>query len=239
MKLLGIANARILAWVELTELNPRGKVFYPELTQELVQRYNFQKFPQKIEEFDESKGIEFLMGKSGDIVIQKFSLWPNLLVVETRSSTTDSRAVVEEMLIWGKEKFGLAYRPEMIKWAYVSELIFETDFPLIRACSDPLFRLAEKTGKATSEIWKEDLSYVPIVIAAGHDPIKRNFTIAAFQINYLREHPYSENKYYSQAPLPTDVHIKFLEEFEADVLANISAEQIKSIPTVQAKLIQE
>lgn len=219
MKVLGIANARTLAWVELTELNPRGRVFYPDLTRELVERYYFQKFPQKIEEFDESKGIEFISGKSGDIVIQKFALWPSLVVLETRSSTTDSRAVLEGMLAWGKQKLGLTYHPEMVKWGYVSELIFQTDFPLIQASSDPFAKLAEKTGKAVSEIWAEDLTYKPMLFAAGHDATKRNFTIAAFQINYLRDHPHSENKYYSQAPLPTEMHIKFLEEFEADVLS--------------------
>jgi hypothetical protein len=30
---------------------------------------------------------------------------------------------------------------------------------------------------------------------------------------------HAKNKFYSEAPLPTDMHIKFLEEFEADALA--------------------
>ncbi len=224
MQLLGITLARTLGWIELTQLNPRGKIFYPELVREIVQRYNFQKFPQKVEQFDEQKGVEFLIGRIGDKVIDKFTIFNTLLTVETRSSTADSQTILADALEWGKAKFGLNY--EMIKWGYVSELIFQTDFPLIRSCSDPLSKLAVKTGKAVSEIWGENLSYEPALITAAHDPLKRKYVIAGFQINYLRDHPFSEYKYYSQSPLPTDMHIKLLEEFEADVVSQLSEAKV-------------
>jgi len=62
MELASIILARAMAWVEPTDLNPRGAVFYPDLTKALVARYNFQKFPQKLEDFDESKGVAFGLG---------------------------------------------------------------------------------------------------------------------------------------------------------------------------------
>ena len=81
---------------------------------QIVDRYKFQKFPQSADQLDESKGIEFLEGKIGDRVIQKFVIWNTLLVVETRSNTADSKRILEEMLAWGPQKFGLNYRPGMI-----------------------------------------------------------------------------------------------------------------------------
>jgi hypothetical protein len=45
----------------------------------------------------------------------------------------------------------------------------------------------------------------------------RSHGIAPFVITHRAESRYSENKYFSEAPLPTDMHIEFLEEFEAGV----------------------
>jgi len=42
-----ILLARTLGYVETFDLNPRGKVFFsPDVVQEIVQRYKFQKFPK-------------------------------------------------------------------------------------------------------------------------------------------------------------------------------------------------
>ncbi len=209
--------ARVLAYVESTDLNPRGKVFYPDIVQALVERYNFQKFPQTLEEFDESKGVEFHEGRAGNKVIQKFVIWNTLLVLETRSSTEDSKQILEEMLSWGAEKFGLNYSPGMIKhFAYISDLSFYSDLPLLE--NNPLLaRLAAKTSQSLSEIWEEPIHYEPVSVSVGHDPTARKYGIAPFTITRRAEAKFSENKYFSEAPLPTEVHLRLLEEYEAEV----------------------
>ena len=53
MKLSAVILARVLAYVESFDLNPRGKVYYPDIVRALAERYNFQKFPQALEEFNE------------------------------------------------------------------------------------------------------------------------------------------------------------------------------------------
>jgi hypothetical protein len=45
----------------------------------------------------------------------------------------------------------------------------------------------------------------------------RKYGIAPFSITRRAESRFSENKYFSEAPLPTDIHISLLEEFEAEV----------------------
>jgi hypothetical protein len=42
--------------------------------------------------------------------------------------------------------------------------------------------------------------------------------IAAFTIQRRGQTPFEENKYFSEAPLPTDIHINLLEQFEADTV---------------------
>ena len=170
-------------------------------------------------DFDEAKGIEFLEGKSGNKVIQKFVIWNTLLVLETRSSTADSKKILEEMLVWGTEKFALNYKPGMIKrFAYVSDLTFHSDAPLLNVGS-PVTKLAGRASEAVSEVWQEPIQYEPMILHIGHDPLTRKYGIANFTIQRRAESRFSENKYFSEAPLPTDVHLKLLEQYEKDILA--------------------
>jgi hypothetical protein len=217
LQLSAVVLARVLGYIESIDLNPRGAIFYPEFTQEFVQRYKFQKFPQKLEEFDETKGVEFHQGKIGDRIIQKFVIWNTILVVETRSNTTDSKQILEEMLVWATDRFGLNFKPGMIKrFAYVSDLTFRSDVPLFDA-NPAATRLAAETSKAVSEIWQEPIKYEPLGVAVGHDPLSRRYGIASFTISHRAESKFSDNKYFSEAPLPTDKHIALLEEFEAEI----------------------
>ena len=217
MQLSAVILARVLGYIETFDLSPRGTIFYPEVVPQIAERYRFQKFPTSIEEFDESKGIEFHEGKAGNKVIQKFTIFNTLLVVETRSSTDDSKQIMEEMLAWGADKLGLNYKPGMInRFAYVSDLSFYSDFPIL-GVSHAVTRLADKTSKALSEIWQEPIRYDPINVMVGHDPLSRKYGIAPFSISRRAEARFAENKYFSEAPLPTDMHLAMLEEFEADL----------------------
>ncbi len=229
MKLSAIILARAIGYIETFDLSPRGRVFLPEIVPEIVKEFTFQKFPKDTDDLDESKCIEFLEGKFGDIVIQKFVIWNTLLIVETRSNTEDSKRILQEMLAWGADKFGLNYDPGMLKqFAYVSDLTFYSDIPLL-SVSPALTNLAAKTSNAISEIWRESIQYEPINFVVGHDPMARKYTIAPFSITRRAEARFSENKYFSEAPLPTDVHLKFLEEFEKDVASTLKSASKASI----------
>jgi hypothetical protein len=217
VQLSAVVLARVLAYVESVDLNPRGKIFYPDFIEEVVQRYKFQKFPKAIEDLDESKGVEFHEGKIGSKTIQKFTIFNTLLVLETRSNTSESKQILEEILTWGAAKLDLAYTPDKIKhFAYVSDVSFYSDVPLLDA-SPALAKLAGQTSEALSEIWKEPIQYEPTNLVVGHDTTARKYGIAPFTITRRAEAKFAENKYFSEAPLPTDVHLAMLKEFETEI----------------------
>jgi hypothetical protein len=219
VELSAVLLARVIAYIESVDLMPKGSVFFPDIVKELVKRYKFEKFPKTIEEFDETKGIEFHLGKAGERTIQKFVIWNTILVLETRSNTKDSMEILEEMLEWGAEKFHLDYHPGKIKrFAYISGLTFYSEAPILET-SRPLTKLAESTSRIVSEIWQEEIAYHPMILTVGHDPQERKNGIAAFTIQRRAEAKFSENKYFSEAPLPTDVHQRLLEEYERDAIA--------------------
>jgi hypothetical protein len=216
LKISAIALARTLAYIETFDLDPKGRVYFPDLVSGVAERYRFAKFPTKPEDFNEANGIVFEDGKSGNKVIQKFTIFPSLLVVETRSNTTDSKLILEEMLVWGAAKFGLNYAPGTIRhYAYVSGVSFYGDATFL-SVSRALQALSEKISTAVTDIWQEPIQYESVGIALGHDALSRKYALAQFTLTRRAETPFTENKYYSEAPLPTDLHIKFLEEFERE-----------------------
>jgi hypothetical protein len=224
VRLASVVLARTLAYIEAFDLDPLGKVFLPDVVKGLIDRYKFQKFPTTIEEFDISKGIIFEKGKISGKVIQKFSIFDTLLVVETRSNTTESKEIIEEILTWAAAKFGINYVAGNInKNAYVSGLSFYSDVPVL-AASALLNTLAARASEALSEIWQETIHYETVGIALGHDGDARKYPIAQFTLTHRVATKFSDNKYYSEAPLPTDLHLALLEEYERGMRAATKGE---------------
>lgn len=216
MKSVTVLLARAVAFFDLSDLTPRGGLHFLDVGHELISRYGFQKSPQTLEDWKNDKGAEFLAGKAGTHVISKLLMWQTGITLETNTSTEVSKQILEEILGWGKEKLGITYSPDMLKhWAYISDLSFYSDVELLS--SPPVSRLAEKTSKAISDVLGEPLRYEPMVISIGHDPLARKYGRAPFSIQRRAESPFSDHKYFSEAPLPTDLHIRLLTEFESDV----------------------
>jgi hypothetical protein len=223
MRLGAITKARALAIIELDEMNLGGKVRFSDCIAPLIGKYRFDRYPQKQEDFDlGDKGVKFESGKAGDITIDSLVIYSGAIYVDTLASTERSQNVLIEMLQWARGELGLTYEDGMIrKWGYISDLIFFTDFPILASLSAPVRRLAEKTSSVTETLWG-GLKYQSMSISIGHDPTLRKNGIASLFIQHRINSSFAENKYFSEAPLPTDLHIKFLEEFEADVLESIS-----------------
>jgi len=216
MEQVTVLLARAIAWVEAIDLNPRGKVFYPALAQALVQRYGFQVFPQKIEEFDEGKGIKFGVGRDGDTVIEQVMIYTHAILLDTRVSTDESQRVLERALEWAAKELGLAYKgPSSIRsWQYSSQLTFRSSALSLTSLSPAVRTLSEGISKAVEDISGEKLPFEPITLTFGHDAMKRKHPYGNFSIQRRENIPFEENHYFSDAFLPTDTHIRLLEQFE-------------------------
>lgn len=214
MEILAVRTARTIVYVSGEELNPYGKAVYPKLTEAVVAKYAFMAYPKELSDYDEDKGVTFGAGRWGDIAIDRLTLFNNGLVVDTRSSTADSEAIIKEGLQWMAETFGLAFRPDMIeRKQYLSELVVRCVKPL-DALNPKLKPLAAKISKAVSKIANQTLPFETSNFTIGFDTLLTKLTFSPFRIERLIDVPYSENKYYAGAPLPTDLHLELLTEFE-------------------------
>jgi hypothetical protein len=144
-------------------------------------------------------------------------MFPRLILAETASSTTDSEKILEEALNWSAATFGMDYRPGMIKRkAHVSQLTFYSD-SIFKNLHPALLKISAKISARVPQYFGLNVEYRPSSFAITYDPLTLKNGVAPFSIEPRAEVPYSENKYFSTAPLPTEEHINLLEELEADL----------------------
>lgn len=221
MQLAAVLLARVLLFVESFDLNPRGEAYYPDIVRGIVEKCGFQKFPQKLEEFDEVKGVEFVGGRWGDVTIETMKIFTNGLMLDTRVSTAESDRVLAEALAWSVSTLGLVYSPRMInRRGYVSHLTFHTNVPILGTLDSPVSKLTRSANEAVARITGDETHWEPIVLTLQSDQVPRKSLNAPFTIQRRAEVAFSDNKYFSEAPLPTDIHIGLLEQFESDVRAS-------------------
>jgi hypothetical protein len=217
MQLASVPLARVLAYVEGTELNPRGTAFFPEIIQRIIERFEFQKYPQSFEETDEDKGVNFFEGRWNGVNVSKFTIFTGALVVDTSSSTADSDKILEEALLWAASDLGLNYKPGMIKRRqYISDLVFYSDIQLL-AVHRAFVNLQKAVTEAGEQYLWQRREYDLTHFGLDFDKTLTPLVSAAFSIQRRGNTLFTDNKYFSEAPFPTDVHIKLVEQLEADL----------------------
>lgn len=217
MELSAVTQARVVGFIEILDLSAGGKIFYPDLVSGLVERLRFQKFPETLKEFDEQKGIEFIGGQWNGTTVEKLIIFWNGFVLDTHVSTSESERILDEALVWASEKFQIKYKSGMIsRKRYVSDLTFYSEKRLLNL-HPALPRLTSNLHHKLKEITGQEFTYEATRLDVDFCKFERALPIAPFTIQRRTETPFEENKYFSEAPLPTDIHLELLQAFEADL----------------------
>ncbi len=216
MKLKAIGRARSIWVVYLVDLNPRGRNLLP-LISSVIEKYKFLQYPSKPEELDVSKGVKFVNGSfqkdsQNDIIID-LTIFGEFMVADTRSSTKDSDAFLDDFLTWLSSEFGfVSYQEVLRSRVYLSELWVQTN----KSLSGLNPKLEAFSKRITSLI--EGHSHHPVAFETAGiyfwtDPNIAN-SPGPFRLERASDVPFTENRYYSAAPLQTDIHIEMLSELE-------------------------
>lgn len=190
-------------------------MYYPEVVTWLVGRFGFQKYPTKLEDFNETKGIEFAAGKAGDISVEKVVILTSGIYLDTMASTDESERILRETLLAASNELGVYFREEMFKRrAYISQLSFYSDAPLFLI--HPVFnKISERVSKEVNTNFDKSLVYEPTAINLSYDPSTTQIGPAPFSIQRREGAPFTDNKYYSVAPVKTGVHLELLDQLES------------------------
>ncbi|HEY6845184.1 MAG TPA: hypothetical protein VI320_03110 [Terracidiphilus sp.] len=217
MQLSAVLLARAIALFETFDLNPQGKIFFPNLVPLLVERFSFQEYPQKPEQFDASKGITFKSGYFDGQAIEEFVVYNDGLKLDLGSSTEQAREMLMNTLEWLKDEVGINYSKTMIRrWGILSQLTFRSDMQM--DLIHPAF--AAVASEVSTEVNARaglNLEYRASGLSFNFERPNGDIPIAAFLIERRGKALFSEDKYYSQAPLDTQSHIRVIEEFEESI----------------------
>jgi hypothetical protein len=223
MKLKSVMVARAIWLFDIQDLNPKGKSIFPEVFDWLKDQYHFAKFPKSIDERDKQGGWAFAEGdfqvKEEIFIAADLAIYNDGLVATTHSSTNDSEAFLANVLELICKDYSLIFDSQMIRRKmYLSEINVTAEGSL-SVINPALSEFARKISSALS--LDAELGFQPIGMSFGSDqtitPISKQL-FTGFSLERKVGAPFSENRYYSKAPLPTDQHLSLLEEFERTLM---------------------
>ena len=219
MKLLSVKLARSIWLVNIVDLNPRGLSLFGLITP-IVNKYKFQIYPTKPEELIGKDVIEikfnggsFQKDTQHNIAVD-LTIFNDGLVVDTRSSTKDSDAFLNDFLNYVSKEFSLTPYLEVLRSKiYVSEVWVQTD-KLLNSLNSKLDSFAKRITSLTEGHSHHPIAYETSGIIFWTDPVVTN-PPTPFRFERVIDRPFAENRYYSAAPLQTDVHLEMLDELES------------------------
>lgn len=214
MKLLSVKQARSIWLVNLVDLT-RGRSVTPMIPS-IIDRYKFLKFPTKPEELDLSQGVKFLAGtfqKNQNNLAIDLTVFNDGFVADTRSSTEDSDDFLNEHLTWIATELNLSPYQEVLRSkVYFSELSVQTDKHL-NALNPKLENFAKRITSLIVGHNHHPISFETTGITFWTDPIVVN-PPGPFRFERAENTPFGDHRYYSAAPLQTNVHFEMLMELE-------------------------
>jgi hypothetical protein len=216
MNLRSVKLARSIWLVNYFDLNPHGISLFPHLSK-IGQKYMFQVVPTKPDELDLTKGVLFRAGtfqNENRSIAFDLTVYNDGLVVDTRSSTNDSDLIIDEYLTWLSTEMGLApYKGILKSKLYLSELWVQTDKAL-NSLNPKLDSFAKRLTTSIVGRSHQPLAFEASGIIFWTDPTVMVNPPGPFRFEREENAPFGEHRYYSSAPLQTDVHLKLLEELE-------------------------
>lgn len=217
MKLLAVNLARSVWLGHTIDINPKGIDLFSTLSSDFINRYGFKKFPPENSIPDERKeggivfeGGTFLSEEGQRIIIVSFTVFSDGFIADTRSSTVHSDAFLNDVFSHLSSDIGLPSHESVIRQKkYLSQLFVSTIKP---------FDSIDQQLKTISNFLNENVYQGGIPFKFGGMSFwsdqKDKFPPPPFTIERAVGADFSENRYYTAAPLTTEKHYALLEKLE-------------------------
>lgn len=218
MKLIAINQARAIWLFPLIDLNPRGKASEKAAFTEIAKRYNFTVSPGPVDVVvarEKNQPIKYLQGsftpKKKQPVTVDMLIYRDGIVADTRSSTADSSEFIGDLLDWAVKEFELLPYEGIVKnRTAISEV--QVSFDQILTFVNPkLNTFARLIGSNVAG--HSGVQYELGGISFWTD---QNLAVlpGPFRLERVAGAAFAENRYFSSAPMETEMHLDMLQRLE-------------------------
>jgi hypothetical protein len=215
MELLNVVRAQSVWLFDANDLNPHGKNFFTDLIEWMKEHYQFQKSPSTPEDLDPSKGLAFKQGAfnmGGEQLTVELTIYNDGLIANSYSSTRATDRFLEDALSGAVREFDLQYSKTLVRSkTYLSEITVLLKEPLSKI-NPKLAAFADKISQVHGH--KNASPFEVGGISFWSDVSMAALKFAPFSIERRLNAPFSENRFYSKAPIHTDEHLNLIADFE-------------------------
>ena len=220
MKLIAVETGRSSLLFPLEEIAPLKSIDSAELIAGIVNRYDFKIFPADDiprEQLDKN-GAKFEKGRikfEGALAnILEFTVYNDGMVINS-SSTEAASAFIDDLLGYIRSKFGFREFTSKTQRTHVSQVVVEFEKPLAKLvpASEMIIDLvAAETGKIYDSPARMNFARLDFQLETETSNIR--YPIPRFFIERRAGTPFSQERYYSSAPMNTRSHLSLLEKIE-------------------------
>ena len=223
MNLVATIVGRTILLTPAHEIAPIGGVYLPSLFDAVRSRYSFQTVPNvaTAQEQGLKEGYKFSIGKirkgGRDFPIQDFVVFADGIVC-TADSTEISEFFLEDLITFLVVEFDFRPITPKSRRLFYSQVSVNFEKPLSNLVThfESLFRAIGEVQRTTYGIQTPDgVQLHSISLDFDKTQVPSAFSsLSPFTIERRLNKPYSENVFFSAAPLRTQDHIKTLEKIE-------------------------
>lgn len=218
MKVISVPLAKTTWAFDLAAINPEGRNL-ADVIRAIGQRYGFAKFPQHVLDVNKENALEFNSGAfTRDAISYRvgMTIYNNGIAADSLSSTAISEEFLNDLADWLVANHKLL-KPEVKRVAYLNQLVVQARAPL-PLWNTKLAWLEEKLTENATDIYGKPRQYRFSALGAWAEGANFNEGPAAFRLERKIPSDISENIYFSQAPMQTQIHTEILEQVETSLI---------------------
>ena len=212
MELVSVEESRI---VFLTQVyRPAGLPYLPELVAKLIARYSFVKYPN-FEDIGNNVKL-FAYGKFLDVQINELKIYDDGIIVSAKANTEILDIFVDDLFKWLEEDFGVVKtilaKPER---HYESQVVVSSESDLPLALAPRKDAIAKLQALLSSDKYVGgNFSLTGFNLDCDPDDFHGRRKPSRFVVERRVGVKWSENVFFSVAPLRTPDHLNFLMALE-------------------------
>ena len=207
MEPISVISAKAIWLINTNDLNPRGLRIMPQLSEALIDAYDFDAPPEDEAQSTSMKLKNGLFEKDGEAYRVGLEIYDDGFVGDSSSSTALTEAFLAHALEWAKTNFDINFDATLLmKKVYSSEIVVRFKSPLATACT-AFSQFADLLSKYITAPGTAGFALSAITFSS-RVPVGNNPT--GVLIERRANTGPEANVFYCKAPLTTDAFIELL-----------------------------